>query len=199
MTTATVFSDERGANMRYFVANDVAALLYLTNLGCIDHNPWSSDADHQDQPDFVFFDLDPTPRTPFSAVLEVAGKIYAVLDSIGLRAFLKTSGATGFHIYVPLERRYTYAQAAQFAGVIARVVAAELPRLTTLERSISKRPPGRVLIDVHQNARGKPLAAVYSVRATPEASVSAPVTPAELARGFGKPREFTMENIEERI
>ena len=80
--TATVHSDERGGEMQYVLANNRATLLYLTNLGCIDHNPWSSRADSQDNPDYVFFDLDPTPGTPFSDVLHIAKEIHTLLKSI---------------------------------------------------------------------------------------------------------------------
>src|SRR5260370_28468801 len=166
--------------MDYVMANGRPALLFLTNLGCIDHNPWSSRADAQDNPDYVFFDLDPTPTTPFSTVLRVARAIYKVLNSAHLNCFLKTSGATGFHIFVPLEPIYKYEQTRTFAEIIGQLVAAELPQDTTVERSIRKRPAGRVLLDALQNARGKPLAAVYSVRAHPGATVSTPVTADEL-------------------
>src|SRR6266403_1998409 len=177
---AKVYSDERGGEMDYIMAQDRASLLFLTNLGCIDHNPWSSRYDHQDYPDYLFFDLDPTPNTPFTTVLRVARAICKVLLSTKLICFLKTSGATGFHIFVPLEPIYKYAQTRTFAEIISQLVASELPRDTTLERSIRKRPAGRVLLDALQNAKGKPLAAVYSARAHPGATVSTPVTADEL-------------------
>jgi len=196
---ATVYSDERGGEMDYVMAEDRASLLFLTNLGCIDHNPWSSRFNHQDYPDYVFFDLDPTPETPFSTVLRVARSIYKVLLSTRLVCFLKTSGATGFHIYVPLEPIYKYAQTRTFAEIISQLVAAELPRDTTLERSIRKRPPGRVLLDALQNAKGKPLAAVYSARAHPGATVSTPVTADELMNGNIDPDAWTIKTIASRL
>src|SRR4029077_8659130 len=112
---ATVYSDERDGEMDYVMAEDRASLLFFTTRGCIDPNPWSSRFDHQDYPDYVFFDLDPTPETPFSTVLRVARSIYKVLLSTRLVSFLKTSGATGFHIFVPLEPIYKYAQTRTFA------------------------------------------------------------------------------------
>jgi bifunctional non-homologous end joining protein LigD len=180
LKTATVFSDERGGEMRYVMADDRAALLYLTNLGCIDHNPWSSRADAQDTPDYVFFDLDPTPDTSFRLVVKVAAEIYEVLKAIQMECYLKTSGASGFHIFVPLLAKYTYEQTRTFAEVVGRVAAARLPKITTFERAVRRRPKGTVLIDALQNARGKPLAAAYSVRAFPKAPVSAPLSAAEL-------------------
>jgi len=180
LKTATVYSDERGGEMQYVMADDRAALLYLTNLGCIDHNPWSSRADSQDTPDWVFFDLDPTPDTPFPVVLKVAAEIYEVLQAIKIKCYLKTSGASGFHIFIPLMAKYTYEQTRTFAEVVGRVAAGRVPKITTFERTVKRRPPGTVLIDALQNARGKPLAAAYSVRAFPKAPVSTPLSPGEL-------------------
>jgi bifunctional non-homologous end joining protein LigD len=196
---ATVYSDERGGEMDYVMANDRPSLLFLTNLGCIDHNPWSSRFDNQDYPDYVFFDLDPTPETPFNTVLRVARAIYKVLLSTRLVCFLKTSGATGFHIYVPLEPIYKYAQTRTFAAIISQIVASELPRETTLERSVRKRPAGRVLLDALQNAKGKPLAAVYSARAHPGATVSTPVTAEELMNGNIDPDAWTIKTVPSRL
>jgi bifunctional non-homologous end joining protein LigD len=196
---ARVYSDERGGQMDYVMAQDRPSLLFLTNLGCIDHNPWSSRYDHQDYPDYVFFDLDPTPETPFSTVLRVARAIYKVLLSTRLICYMKTSGATGFHIYVPLEPVYTYAQTRTFAAIISQMVASELPRETTLERSVRKRPQGRVLLDALQNAKGKPLAAVYSARAHPGATVSTPVTGDELMKGNIDPDAWTIKTLPSRL
>jgi len=196
---ARVYSDERGGEMDYVMAQDRASLLFLTNLGCIDHNPWSSRYDHQDYPDYVFFDLDPTPGTSFTTVLRVARAIYKVLLSTKLVCFLKTSGATGFHIFVPLEPIYKYAQTRTFAAIISQLVASELPRDTTLERSIRKRPAGRVLLDALQNAKGKPLAAVYSARAHPGATVSTPVTAEELMNDSIDPDAWTINTLPARL
>jgi bifunctional non-homologous end joining protein LigD len=184
--------------MQYILANTRAALLYLTNLGCIDHNPWSSCAESQDRPDYVFFDLDPTPGTPFSDVLYIAREIYNMLKSIRMQCFLKTSGASGFHIFIPLEAKYSYEQTRTFAEVVGRLVAAENPKLTTFERTVSKRPKGRILIDALQNASGKPLACAYSVRAEPQAPVSTPLAPEELAKKI-TPETWTLQNFDERI
>jgi bifunctional non-homologous end joining protein LigD len=195
---ATVYSDERGGNMDYVMANDRPSLLYLTNLGCIDHNPWSSRAQAQDTPDYVFFDLDPTPGTPFATVLRVARAVHRILKASQLACFLKTSGATGFHIYVPLEPRYSYEQTRTFADIIGRMVAVELPKETTSERMVRKRPPGHVMVDALQNARGKPLAAVYSARAQEGAPVSTPVTSAELEREIS-PERWTIRTLQARL
>src|ERR1051326_8016787 len=185
--------------MDYVMADDRASLVFLTNLGCIDHNPWSSRVDTQDYPDYVFFDLDPTPETPFSTVLRVARSIYRVLDAAQLTCFLKTSGATGFHIFVPLEPIYKYEQTRTFAQIISQMVASELPRDTTLERTVHKRPKGRVLLVALQNAKGKPLAAVYSARAYPRATVSTPLTRGELLGADIDPEAWTIKTLSGRL
>jgi bifunctional non-homologous end joining protein LigD len=196
--TATVHSDERGGEMQYVLANNRATLLYLTNLGCIDHNPWSSRADSQDHPDYVFFDLDPTPGTPFSDVMHIAKEIYTLLKSIKMNHYLKTSGASGFHIFLPLVPEYTYEQTRTFAEVVARIVSAANPKLTTSERTVSKRPDGRIMIDALQNARGKPLACVYSARAFPKATVSTPLHPDELTPKFNV-EKWNLRNFNDRL
>ncbi len=195
---ATVHSEERGGDMPYLMANNLASLIYLTNLGCIDHNPWSSRSETQHLPDYVFFDLDPTPGTVFATVLKIARTIYGILNSIRLSCFLKTSGASGFHIFVPLKPQYTYAQTRGFAELVGRIADSELPGLITFERTVHKRPRGKVLMDALQNARGKPLATVYSVRAYPGAPVSTPVTAAELKTEFAADR-WNLNNVEQRI
>ena len=196
--TTTVFSDERRGNMQYILANNRATLLYLTNLGCIDHNPWSSRAESQDHPDYVFFDLDPTPGTPFPDVLHIAREISGLLKSIRITAYLKTSGASGFHIFVPLEPIYSYEQTRTFADVIGRMIAAENPKLITSERTVSKRPDGRIMIDALQNARGKPLACAYSVRAFPLATISTPLSAEELKKGID-PQKWNIRTLDQRI
>jgi bifunctional non-homologous end joining protein LigD len=198
IATATVDSEERGGEMQYILCNSRATLLYLTNLGCIDHNPWSSRSQSQENPDYVFFDLDPTDDTPFSDVMHIAREIYDMLKSIKMRCYMKTSGASGFHIFIPLEPKYSYEQTRTFAEVVGRLVASENPRLTTFERTVSKRPKGRILIDALQNASGKPLACAYSVRAFPKATVSTPLTPQELTTNISA-EQFTVHNFTERI
>ena len=196
--TATVDSEERGGEMQYILCNSRATLLYLTNLGCIDHNPWSSRAQSQENPDYVFFDLDPTDDTPFPDVMHIAREIYAMLKSIKMRCYMKTSGASGFHIFIPLEPKYSYEQTRTFAEVVGRLVASQNPKTTTFERTVSKRPKGRILIDALQNANGKPLACAYSVRAFPKATVSTPLTPEELTTDI-RAEQFTLRNFNDRI
>lgn len=196
--TATIYSEERGAEMQYFVANDLAALLYLTNLGCIDHNPWSSRRDDLEHPDYVFFDLDPSDGTKFSAVVEVGKAVLDVLEHTGLKVYLKTSGATGLHMYIPLERGYTYEQVRTFGAIVGHLASTAVPELVTRERIVAKRKAGTVLIDAEQNAYGRPLATVYSARAFPGAPVSAPLSPRELQPSL-KPADLNIKTLREQL
>src|SRR5467141_1892539 len=196
--TVPVDSEHRGEVIQYATANDRASLLFLTGLGCIDHNPWSNRYDDLDHPDYFFFDLDPSDGTEFSVVVAIAQALHEKLQELRLVSFLKTSGATGIHIYLPVEPVYTYEQLRTFGEIIARTVTAEHPNLVTSERVVAKRPAGRVLIDVQQNAHGRPLAAAYSVRAFPQAPVSAPLLPRELRPGL-RPEALNIKTVFARL
>jgi bifunctional non-homologous end joining protein LigD len=196
--TVSIHSEGKGGEIHYAIANDLPSLLFLTNLGCIDHNPWSSRRDDLDHPDYFFFDLDPSEGAEFRAVVDVARALCEKLERLGLAFFVKTSGATGLHIYVPVERVYSYAQLRAFGDVIASIVAHELPRLVTFERTVAKRLRGTVLMDVDQNAQGRPLAAPYAVRAFPRAQVSAPLLPKELRPALN-PEKFNLKSMPSRI
>ncbi|HEX4544001.1 MAG TPA: DNA ligase D [Candidatus Acidoferrum sp.] len=196
--TVPVDSEHRGEEIHYATASDRVSLLFLTGLGCIDHNPWSNRIADMEHPDYFFFDLDPSDGTEFSVVVTIAQALHKSLEELQLAHFLKTSGATGFHIYVPVEPIYTYEQLRTFGEIVARGVTAQHPNLVTSERIVARRPAGRVLIDVQQNAHGRPLAAAYSVRAFPKAPVSAPVLPRELRAGL-KPETLNMKTILARV
>jgi bifunctional non-homologous end joining protein LigD len=198
LPTVVVYSEDEKKDIHYAMANDRAALLFLTNLGCIDHNPWSSRRHDLDHPDYVFFDLDPSDGTDFETVIFIAQTVLKKLVACGLKVFLKTSGATGFHMYVPLKRVYTFEQTRTFADIIGRFVAAEEPQRVTAQRTVSKRPRGTVMIDAYQNASGRPLAAAYAARAFPKAPVSAPIAPNELHMGL-RPDRFTIKTMSERL
>ena len=198
LETVPIDSEHRGEEIRYAIANDSASLLYLTGLGCIDHNPWSSRSTDIDHPDYFFFDLDPSDNTEFSVVVTIAKALYEKLRELKLSVFLKTSGATGMHLYLPVEPVYTYEQLRTFAEIVARMVTAEHPNLVTSERTVAKRPAGRILIDVHQNAHGRPLASPYSVRAFPKAPVSTPLQPAELKANLD-PSKLNIKSLPARL
>jgi bifunctional non-homologous end joining protein LigD len=196
--TVPIESEEKGKQIHYATANDLASLLFLTGLGCIDHNPWSSRLDDLDHPDYFFFDLDPSDGTDFSVAVTIARALQEELKELSLVSFLKTSGATGIHLYIPVEPVYTYEQLRTFAEIVARTVSTKHQNLVTNERSVARRPAGRVLIDVQQNAHGRPLAAPYAVRAFPKAPVSAPILPREL-RPTLRPENLNMTTVFPRL
>src|SRR5690606_1880146 len=122
-------------------------LAYLNNLGCIDLNPWNSRVPKLDFPDFLVLDLDPSPKNSFDDVIETAWQIKEILDEIQCDAYCKTSGSTGIHIYIPTARKYNYEQVKNFAHLLMKSTHEKLPKLTTLERSLSKREKNKIYLD----------------------------------------------------
>jgi bifunctional non-homologous end joining protein LigD len=178
------------------LVNDELALLWMVNMGCIDLNTWYSRIDKPDRPDFVLFDLDPTPEVPWSQTMEVALLLRSLLDGLGLASFPKTSGGKGFHVLVPLDRRSTYEDSRRFAEHVAGAIARLHPDLATTEWS--KRRRRGVLIDANQNGEGKTIASVYSVRPHPGAPVSTPLEWKEVGPDLD-PKAFTMPVVLERV
>jgi bifunctional non-homologous end joining protein LigD len=188
---------ETGKKIRYIIGTDRAALLYLTNLGCIDQNPSMSRVGSLENPDFILIDLDPV-ECPFSKIVEAALLVKTKLDAIGLTGYPKTTGGDGLHIYVPIEPHYTFEQARSFAEVIARLVAAERADLFTTPRSVEKRQKDRVYFDYMQLADFKTISAPYVVRAHNGAPVATPLAWDEVKTGL-EPGQFTLANAVERF
>jgi bifunctional non-homologous end joining protein LigD len=178
------------------VVDDEAALLWMVNMGCIDMNTWYSRVDKPDRPDFVLFDLDPSPDVGFAETVQVALLVKQALDALGLVSFPKTSGADGIHVLVPVERRHTYDDTREFCEIVAGAIARTNQGLATTEWSKAKRRG--VLIDANQNGEGKTIASVYSVRPKPGAPVSTPLRWNEVDESLD-PRAFTMETVLERV
>jgi bifunctional non-homologous end joining protein LigD len=172
-----------GSVIDFPVIRDLPSLLWVVNLGCIDLNPWYARCDDVDRPDYLHFDLDPVEGTGFDKVLETALRVHEALDALGIPAFAKTTGSRGIHIYVPIVRGPIQKEVWTFAKRFAQSMETLHPELITTEYRIAKRPKGRVLLDYNQNAWGRTLASVYSVRPKPRAPVSAPVTWDEIGRG----------------
>ena len=177
---------------------DLASLLWVVNLGCIDLNQWYARCDDVDRPDYVHFDLDPVPGAGFDKVLETALVVRDALDSLKMPTLVKTTGSKGIHVYVPIVRGPTQKQVWTFAKSLAQTLASRHPKLITAEYRIAKRPAGRVLVDYNQNAWGRTLASVYSVRPRPEATVSTPVTWEEIEQGITI-EDFHLRNVPERV
>jgi bifunctional non-homologous end joining protein LigD len=178
------------------LVNDELALLWMVNMGCIDLNTWYSRVDKPERPDFVLFDLDPSPDVGFRETVEVALLVKQALDALGLESLAKTSGADGMHVLVPIERRSTYDDTRQFAEIVARALASTHRGLVTTEWSKAKRRG--VLVDANQNGEGKTIASVYSVRPKAGAPVSTPLRWDEVDQSLD-PAAFTMDVIRGRI
>lgn len=187
-----------GSVIDFPVIRHVPGLLWLVNLGCIDLNPWYSRCDDVDRPDVLHFDLDPVPDAGFDRVRETALLVKEALDGLGMPSYPKTTGSKGIHVYVPIVRGPVQKDVWRFAKAFARLMEQRRPDLITAQYRIADRPPGRVLVDYNQNAWGRTLASVYSVRPTPTAAVSAPVTWDEVERGI-QVEDFRLENMRERI
>jgi len=196
--TTCAIEHASGSVIDFPVVNDLAALLWVVNLGCIDLNQWYARCDDVDRPDYLHFDLDPVGEVEFATVREAATVVNATLRALGMPTWVKTTGSRGLHVYVPIVRGPTQKQVWEVSKTIAVDVARRNPRLLTAVYKKAARPLGRVLVDYNQNAWGRTLASVYSVRPRPRATVSTPVTWAEVARGFAL-EDFRMENVPARI
>ena len=178
--------------INYVFAGDLASLMYLVNLGCIDHNPWMSRSPSLDNPDFILIDLDPQECT-YDMIVDAALLVKQVLDKIGLVGYPKTTGGDGMHVYVPVEPVYSYEETRTFAELIARVAIAEKSSLFTTPRSVSKRQKNRVYFDYLQNGRSKTIAAPYVLRAYGGAPVATPLEWSEVRHGLD-PSQFNITN-----
>jgi bifunctional non-homologous end joining protein LigD len=172
------------------------ALTWMVNMGCIDMNTWYSRVDKPDRPDFVLFDLDPSPDVGFAETVQVALVVKQALDALGLESFPKTSSAEGMHVLVPVERRYTFDDTREFSEIVARAIARAHRGLATTEWVKSRRRG--VLIDSNQNGAGKTIASVYSVRPRPGAPVSTPLRWDEVDESLD-PSAFTMDVVLARV
>jgi len=182
-----------GRELDYAVYTTRASLLHLVNLGTIEQHPWHSTTKKLDHPDWIAIDLDPK-QAPWENVLQVAMITKEVCDEVGLNSFPKTSGSSGIHIYLPLKPTNKYDSVAEFSRMLATEVAQRAPKIATVERAIAKRKSDQVYVDWMQNARGKSLAAAFTVRAKPKATVSMPLTWKQIEQGV-KISDFTVKNV----
>jgi bifunctional non-homologous end joining protein LigD len=189
-------SDSDNRLRKYLVAKDEASLLYMATLGCIELNPWHSKVETEDYPNWCIIDLDPAENT-FQQVIEAANVTKEILESMGVTSYPKTSGSAGIHIYIPLGVKYTYEQSKEFARIIATLVQREIPKYTSIDRNVKSRK-GKVYIDFLQNRPQATVAAPYSLRPKPGATVSMPLHWDEIKNGL-KMRDFTIYNALERI
>ncbi|MBS1600016.1 MAG: non-homologous end-joining DNA ligase [Bacteroidetes bacterium] len=189
-------SESDGEKKQFLVCTDEATLLYIANLGCIEMNPWHSRIQSPDKPDWCIIDLDPDGNS-YDQVVEVALTVKKILDSIKVKAYCKTSGATGMHIYIPLGATYSYDQSRMFAEIIVHLVHEQVPSFTSLERNPAKRKK-KIYLDYLQNRSIQTIAAPYSLRPKPGATVSTPLHWEEVKKGL-TPAQFTIKNTMARL
>jgi bifunctional non-homologous end joining protein LigD len=191
-----IFSESNNENLHWIVGGDLGTLKYMVQLGCVEINPWNSRVGHLENPDWIVIDLDPDDNS-FKQVIEVAQTVKQVCGEWGIPAHPKTSGKTGIHIYIPMAAKYTYEQAKNLAHLIALEVHTRQPKITSVERLPEKRKH-KIYLDFLQNREGQTLAAPYSVRPTPDATVSMPLHWDEVTPSL-KPTDFTIQNALHRL
>jgi bifunctional non-homologous end joining protein LigD len=189
---------ESGNIIDFPVIDDVPSLLWVINLGCIDLNQWYARCDDVDRPDYLHFDLDPGDGATFDQVRDSSLIVRDALESLAMKPLVKTSGSKGLHVYVPIVRGPVQKQVWTFAKALAVELAARHPALMTSEYRVAKRPKGRVLVDYNQNAWGRTLASIYSVRPRPLATVSTPLAWDEVSSGAAI-EDFRLDNVRDRI
>jgi bifunctional non-homologous end joining protein LigD len=185
-----------GITKQFLVCREEDTLMYLANLGCIEMNPWHSRIQSPDQPDWCVIDLDPDDN-PYDQVTDAAQAVKKLLDAVDVDCYCKTSGATGMHIYIPMGAKYTYDQSRMLAELIVTIVHRDIESFTSIERSPSKRKK-KIYLDFLQNRSIQTIAAPYSLRPKPDATVSTPLHWEEVKKGLS-PKNFTIHNIFDRI
>jgi bifunctional non-homologous end joining protein LigD len=189
---------ESGNIIDFPIIQDLPALLWVINLGCIDLNQWYARCDDVDRPDYLHFDLDPVPGAEWEQVRDTALRVHEALGALDIPAYAKTTGSRGIHVYIPIVRGPTQKMVWTFAKEFARAVESQWPTLITAEYRVAKRPEGRVLVDYNQNAWGRTLASIYSERPRPNATVSTPVTWEEIEAG-ARIEDFDLFNVPARV
>ena len=190
---------EHGEGLINFpMIQDLPSLLWLINLGCIDLNQWYARCDDSDRPDYLHFDLDPGPGSDFKKIREVSLRLRDILDRLKMPTYAKTTGSRGIHVYIPIVRGPVQKDVWAFAKAIAIELESRHPNIITAEYRKAKRPHGRVLVDYNQNAWGRTLASIYSIRPTPFAGASMPVTWDEVERGVNID-DFRIDNAVARL
>ena len=197
LESTKIFSKHNNKELEYIMCQNEASLIYMANLGCIEINPWNSRVQNLLNPDFTVIDIDPSEKTTFEQVIEVAQVAHEVLDKAKITGYAKTSGSSGIHIYIPLGAKYTYDEARDFTKILCYFINEQLPDLTSMERNVKKRK-GKIYLDFLQNRKGQTLAAPYCARPKPGATVSAPLEWNEVKPGLDM-RDFTIKTMPDRI
>lgn len=195
--TKKIKSKSTQESIEYLICNDKETLLYMANLGCIEINPWSSRLGSINNPDYIIFDLDPN-EIGIPELVTVAKKVKEILDSLGIKGYLKTSGGKGLHIFIPVLPKYTYDQTRDFSHIISQFVLTALPDITSLERMPNKRK-GKVYLDFLQNGKGKTMSCAYSLRPREGATASTPLSWDELDNPKFNLKDYNIKTLPERV
>ncbi|MGH7681466.1 MAG: DNA ligase D, partial [Candidatus Eiseniibacteriota bacterium] len=196
LRTESVYSKDSDRDIRFFVLDDAESLRYVANLGTIPIHMWSARSGSLERPDWMVLDLDPK-GAPFSDVIEVAVALRKLLEDLELPSHVKTSGATGLHILIPLGRKYTHDECKTFARLLAMLAQQAKPEISTLARPLQARA-GKVYIDWGQNGHGVTIVAPYSLRPVPGASASCPLKWNEVKKGLD-PKAFNLKTLPKRF
>lgn len=195
--TMSPYTTGEGEKKNFLVPKDEASILYMANLGAIEMNPWNSTVEKEDYPDWCLIDLDPSDKNDFESVIRTAQVTKEVLDEMKVKGYPKTSGSTGIHIYIPLGAKYTYDECQLFGKLVATEVHHRIPEFTSIER-LTKNRKNKLYIDYLQNRPKATLAAPYSLRPKPGATVSMPLHWEEVKKGL-RMQDFNITNAIDRI
>ncbi len=196
INTYPYYSPDSQRDINFILVEESATLAWLANQACIEMHPWLSCATSVDYPDFAVFDLDPSPGNTFEQIRIIALLTRRILNELGLRSYIKTSGSEGLHVYLPLENKYSYEEVRDFGRSVAQIICTMQPEIATVERTVRKRGV-KIYVDYMQNVKGKTLCSAYSVRPRPSATVSAPLDWDEV--NSIKPSNFTIKTILPRL
>lgn len=190
--TARFYSTRAKHDISYVVGSDLDTLTWLANLATIEIHMPLSRVDTREEPDFLFFDVDPEPPATIEDAAKAALALNEVLEKLGFKSYVKTSGKKGLHVLVPIERAHVFEQTRAFVHRIGRYMAKEMD-LVVSELSESRKP-GKVFIDYTQNSHGKTMVCPYSLRITPQATVSTPLEWSDMKKKI-KPAEFNISSV----
>lgn len=195
--TEKVHSESTNEDIEFLICNDKETLIYMANLGCIEINPWSSRVGSLDNPDYIIFDLDPN-KASLKDLVTTAKKVKEILDGLGIKGYLKTSGGKGLHVFIPVKPKYTYEQTRDFSHIISQAVNKALPKITSLER-MPKNRIGKVYLDFLQNGKGKTMACAYSLRPREGATASTPLDWKELDDKKFDLKNYNIKTLPKRV
>ncbi|MBC8052733.1 MAG: DNA ligase D [Sphingobacteriaceae bacterium] len=193
----SIYSESNNKDIDYLICNDLPTLLWMANLGCIEINPWLSTYKKEEKPIYAVMDLDPNDVDDFTEVVRVAKTAKEILNKMGIEPWIKTSGSRGLHIFIYVGEQYDYEIIKNFIQYLGQMILKQHPETTSLERSPSKRKK-KIYLDYLQNRRGQTIAAAYSARPKPGATVSTPLDWTEVNENLDI-KAFTIFNTLNRI